>query len=245
LRGLADGGAVAVWRDYRALPATSIYAQRVAVDGTLAWPAGGQLVDASPDAFERFAVVPGQGDTTYVAWNTLLSFGGDVFAQKIDGNGLRQWGDTRVTVCRGPNDQSYTTAATDGFGGLYVGYRDRRDPNEPNLYAHHLGPGGMPGPLPLDVPPAGPAAFVTLRGAPNPARGAQVIDFARPVAAGARAEVLDLAGRRRVARPLTDGATSWRWDGRGDDGARVAPGLYFVRIVDGPQVAVARLVRLD
>jgi FlgD Ig-like domain len=245
LVGLPDASAVAVWRDYRALPASGIYAQRIAIDGSLAWPADGRLVDSSPQSMDRFALVNGLGDSTYVTWSTSSGVGGDVFAQKLDGNGGLPWGEDRTTVCHGPNDQTYATAAPDGSGGFYVAYRDRRNPAEPNPYAHHVGPGGMPGPLPLDVPPGDRAPAARLRGMPNPARGAQVLAFARPVSGGARAEVLDIGGRRRALRPLAAGAVSWTWDGRGDDGARVEPGVYLVRVTDGPNAAVARLVRLD
>ena len=69
--------------------------------------------------------------------------------------------------------------------------------------------------------------------------------FARPIAAGARVEVMDVMGRRRAARALPTGATSWKWDGHGDDGVRVEPGVYLVRVVDGDRLSIARVVRLD
>jgi hypothetical protein len=245
LRALADGGAVAVWRDYRHLPATSLYAQRVDVDGNAAWAANGVPVCSSNLGIERHAVTAGTGDDTFVAWNTLVSAGGDVFAQKIDGDGDRQWGEYAATVCRGPNDQTLCVAVGDGSGGLLVGYRDRRTPSEPNLYAHRLGPDGLPSPV-VGVPEEMVGGSLgMLRGVPNPARGAQTLAFARPVGAGARVEVIDVAGRRRVARGLAPGARSWSWDGRGDAGARVESGLYFVRVTDGAGTAAGRVVRLD
>jgi len=245
LRAQSDGSVVAVWRDYRFLPATSIYAQRVAGDGSVAWALDGVPVCSAAPAIERYSVTPGLGEDTFVAWNTLISSGGDVFAQRIDGAGNRQWGEYGATVCRGPNDQTISAAVGDGRGGLYVGYRDRRDPNEPNMYASHLGAGGVPGPVVgVEAAWSGPVREM-LRGAPNPARGLQSLAFARPVAAGARVEVLDLTGRRRVARELSSGAPSWSWDGRDDQGAAVEPGLYFVRVVDGARTAVGRVVRLE
>jgi hypothetical protein len=59
--------------------------------------------------------------------------------------------------------------------------------------------------------------------------------------------VLDPAGRR-VATPLDaergPGAGGLAWDGRGDDGRRLAPGVYLARLVTARAVATARVVRL-
>jgi hypothetical protein len=245
LRALAGGGAVALWRDYRALPATSLHAQRVAGDGTLAWTADGVPISSSLLAIDRYALAPGEGDTTYVAWTTTSSSGGDVFAQKFDGGGATHWGAYATTVCRGPDAQQYATAADDGLGGLFVGYRDARVPGDADLYAQHLKPDGLPGPTLVDAP-MGPAAGAhRLRSAPNPARGSQVITFARPASAGDALELIDLRGRRRATRRPAAGATSWTWDGRGDDGARVEPGIYFVRVIAAGSISVARVVRLE
>lgn len=246
LRALADGGVIAAWRDYRHLPATSIYAQRVAGDGSFAWAGNGMLVCANAPAMERFAVAAGLGDSTFVAWNTLVSVGADVFAQKIDGAGVRQWGEYGVTVCRGPSDQTNCAAAGDGAGGLLVCYRDRRSANDPNLYANHLGPDGSLGGGPtVSVPWVAPVSHMVLRSAPNPASGRQTLSFDRPLAAGARIEVLDVLGRRCRSQALPSGAIAWTWDGRDDAGLRVPAGVYHVRVAGAGRVAIGRIVRLE
>src|SRR5688572_1992002 len=181
LRGLTGGGAVAVWRDYRHLPATSLYAQRVDGSATPAWIDDGRRVCSAELTIQRYSVVPGLGDTAYVAWNTFGSDFGDVYAQKLDGSGGTHWGAYGATVCRGPFDQQESAAVGDGAGGLFVGYRDRRSPGNPDLYAQHLGPNGIPGPPVVDVPPGPPAPAGRLRGLPNPAPGVQVISFGRPI----------------------------------------------------------------
>lgn len=245
LRAQSDGSTVAVWRDYRHLPASSLYAQRVQADSTFAWPAGGRPVCSALAAIERYSVVGAAGDSTFVAWNTTTSSGADVFAQKLDGDGEKHWGEYGATVCRGPLDQTNSASVADGSGGLLVGYRDQRVSSDPDLHAQHLLSSGLPGPGVLDVPPARPASPGALRGSPNPARGVQVIAFGRAAEAGGRVDVIDVLGRRRVTRSLAPGATSWSWDGRDDDGARVEPGVYLVRVTGGRRNAVARVLRLD
>ena len=248
LRGLADGGAVVVWRDDRHVAAGSIYAQRMGDDGTPAWDLDGVRVGAGTRFIVQHALAPADGEGTFVVWNSSPGEAGDVFAQRIDGDGARQWVEYAATVCHGPNDQTAAVAATDGRGGLYVAYRDRRVSDNADIYAHHLDSSGLPNPV-VSVP-GGPAARDhaapgALRGFPNPAHGAQLLAFTRPVAAGARVEVHDLTGRRRLARGLPEGVSSWSWDGRGDDGVPVGAGLYFVRVSDGARVMVGRVVRLD
>jgi hypothetical protein len=241
LRAQADGGAVAVWRDQ---PTWSHYAQRVAGDGSALWAVDGVPVCAPTAFVDRAWVTAGAGDTTFVAWTPTDLFGRDVFAQKLDGAGLPQWGARGATVCHGPGEQTLGGVVGDGGGGVFVSYRDARVAGDPDLYAQHLRTAGEPGPL-VGVPWSGGASRGTLRGAPNPARGTQRLAFARPLAEGGRVEVLDLAGRCRVERALAAGTTSWIWDGHGDDGTRLESGVYFVRVTDGARSAIARVVRLD
>jgi len=243
LERIADGSTVAMWRDYRHLPATSVYGQRIAPDGSFLWPADGARILSANLAIERFTLVAGGGDASIVAWNTMYYDGGNVFAQKVDGAATRLWGDYGVTVCRGPGEQVLSTAAGDGLGGVFVAYRDRRIPSDDNLYANHVVSGGQLGTV--GVPWARSVEREWMFGAPNPARGAQVLSFARPMEAGARIEVLDILGRLRVHRALDGSATTWTWDGRDDAGSRVEPGVYLVRATSGGRTAYARVIRLD
>lgn len=95
----------------------------------------------------------------------------------------------------------------------------------------------------------GPAAAGPLRLSPpwpNPASGPMSFEFRTPSLAVARAEILDIAGRR-VSRPLQDqllpgGTHRFEWDGRDASGARVAPGVYMIRLTSGTAAAVQRIV---
>ncbi|NOT35690.1 MAG: hypothetical protein HOP12_16235 [Candidatus Eisenbacteria bacterium] len=85
--------------------------------------------------------------------------------------------------------------------------------------------------------------------APNPAAGAMRFELRHPGVelAPARAEVLDLAGRRvasLAAQPHRGELTAWGWDGRDLAGTRVAAGIYFVRVRLGERELLARVARL-
>lgn len=83
---------------------------------------------------------------------------------------------------------------------------------------------------------------------PNPFELSQRLDFV----AGANVErvtvrIHDLSGRRLrqfEVGGLRPGLQSFTWDGRDDDGEPVPAGFYFVRIDDGREGAIARVVRL-
>lgn len=82
---------------------------------------------------------------------------------------------------------------------------------------------------------------------PNPTTGIAAFRFGLASAGHARVEVFDVRGRR-MAVPLDRdlGAGGWEaaWDGRGD-GARVPPGIYYLRLtvpgrVESRKVVVSR-----
>ena len=114
---------------------------------------------------------------------------------------------------------------TTGVSGIYDIYSDASDAAVPG------GAGGL--------------ALAIRALAPNPARGATRVDFELPRAARVRLEVFGLAGQRvrtLVDGPLGAGPHSSAWDGRGDDGHRVAPGLYLVRLAAERAEVTSKLV---
>ncbi|MGQ0721112.1 MAG: FG-GAP-like repeat-containing protein [Candidatus Eiseniibacteriota bacterium] len=82
-------------------------------------------------------------------------------------------------------------------------------------------------------------------GIPNPTAGETELRFALPVAGGARLSVLDATGRH--AALILDGERgpglhSVRWSGRDARGAKLAPGVYFVRLEQAGRSEVRKLV---
>ena len=77
--------------------------------------------------------------------------------------------------------------------------------------------------------------------------GPSRLRFELPAAGRARLTLHDVSGR--LVATLTDeervaGAHEVAWSGRSDQGARVAAGIYLVRLAAGGAVARARLVVL-
>ena len=68
-----------------------------------------------------------------------------------------------------------------------------------------------------------------------------------PAAGAVGVEVFDLFGRRLASAQhgqLAAGRHALPWDGRGADGAPVAPGVYLARVNAGGRTAAVRFVRV-
>jgi uncharacterized protein YkwD len=99
----------------------------------------------------------------------------------------------------------------------------------------------------IQPPPAheASAGLPRLRGHPNPFTAGTTLRFYVTGAATVRVEIFNVLGRR--VRSLLDARrpVGWHtvhWDGRGDDGSRLAAGAYFARVAAGRQVVTRRLL---
>ncbi len=97
----------------------------------------------------------------------------------------------------------------------------------------------------MDVGGGAPLDFALEGLRPNPARGQKfTVRFALPTAAPARLELVDVSGRRVVAREVGSlGAGQHAVDLA--TGRRLPSGLYMVRLSQGSNLSAARVVVLD
>jgi hypothetical protein len=98
--------------------------------------------------------------------------------------------------------------------------------------------------LPAQTRPESTAVFCR----PNPSRGPVDLILDLPGAATGSVGIYDAAGRRvRLLHygPVSGSGLCLRWDGRADDGSRVRPGTYFVRLDSRAGRSPARLVLLE
>lgn len=99
----------------------------------------------------------------------------------------------------------------------------------------------------LDVPVRTGPDLEFARPEPNPSSAGVALRFTLAAPAHVRLELLDCAGRlvRVVAEgEYGPGACTLAWDGTGEGGSRVAPGLYFARLATPTGSSIRRLVRL-
>ncbi len=95
---------------------------------------------------------------------------------------------------------------------------------------------------------AGVPGVAKLLVSPNPSRSGGLLRFGLPAGERVRLEVFDVRGRSVIV--LADGQydPGWhtaRWAGLDSQGARVAPGVYFARLVTGKKSVTAKIVLLQ
>ncbi len=132
--------------------------------------------------------------------------------------------------------ENMTLASILGFEARDLVY-SRRDPNEIHVRRSLVAPASteepsLDGRVRLVAAPSVAVNDVRIgfRGLTRPMRGAQD-----------RIEIFDVAGREVRRLPLGPGTVATTWDLRADSGARVAPGVYFLRATLGGTLCRGRV----
>ena len=141
------GGVIVVWWDISTND-WDIFAQRVNAAGETVWGDGAVPVcTASGNQGGPFVTADGAGGV-FVVWsdyrndlNILTS--ADLYAQRIDANGVALWEKDGISICNNPANQQQPEGISDGAGGLIVTWWDERDVFA-DIYAQRLSPDGKP-----------------------------------------------------------------------------------------------------
>lgn len=141
-----NGKTIIVWRDDR-IEGTGkdIFAQCIDSTGAGLWAHDGVPVctDSSTQG-EPMAVTDGAGGAI-VVWADYRNGVGnsDVFAQRIDSNGVCLWTDGGAPVCTTAQDQTDIDVAADDSGGVFIVWEDERlAVSHTNIFAQRIGPDG-------------------------------------------------------------------------------------------------------
>jgi hypothetical protein len=121
-----SGGAIISWRDERS-GTFHIYAQRITADGMIQWTPNGVAVTSERYGQYGPAIVPDGGGNFYIAWRDDRSGIGQIYCQKLDGNGNAQWATNGIPVCPTSYWQDRHRAVSDGSGGAIIVWEDERN----------------------------------------------------------------------------------------------------------------------
>ncbi|MCZ7555993.1 MAG: choice-of-anchor D domain-containing protein [Bacteroidia bacterium] len=137
------GGAIVVWNQghWRLPPGSKIYAQRYDANGTARWSTP-VLVSGTL----RFSNAPsitsdGKGGA-YIAYAYYPRPEYDVYAQRLDSNGVVQWAAKGVGVATSSGSQDAPLLVGDGTGNAFLGYLDWTSTTQANLHIVVLRPDG-------------------------------------------------------------------------------------------------------
>jgi hypothetical protein len=135
------GGTITVWQDTRN-GSTDIYAQRISATGTLLWAVDGvPLCNAAFDQQNPKIVTDGSGGAV-IAWIDDRNGGGagnyDIYAQRINANGIVQWPADGVPVCTATGIQNNQQLLADNSGAIIVWSDGRGGSSNADIYAQRL-----------------------------------------------------------------------------------------------------------
>jgi hypothetical protein len=137
----SDGaeGAIITWYDYRG--GGSIYAQRVNATGSIMWTANGVPVSPTSNLeFNQQICSDGAGGAI-ITWQDYRGVDTDVYAQRIDSNGVVQWTTDGVPLCTASQNQEQPQICSDGAGGAIITWIKRGGPSF-DIYAQKVNAAG-------------------------------------------------------------------------------------------------------
>lgn len=155
------GGAIFVWQDRRNGQYEQVYAQHLTAGDAVApgWPDSGLAVCTFPTEAglmryspggrppQRYSIAIGDGaGGALIAWRDMRADSGDVYVQHVmpDGTIGAGWPGNGVAVCNAPGIQTAPSLASDGAGGTFVCWQDRRSGTRWDVYVQHLLASGTP-----------------------------------------------------------------------------------------------------
>lgn len=121
----AGGGLLVAWEENRSGTEYDIHAQYMNASGALQWGNGGSAVCAVTGFQSQLGGAADGAGGLLLVWQDFRNGGADVFAQNITTAGL-QWTNGGVAICTAPGAQQWPRPASDGQGGMIVGWTDFR-----------------------------------------------------------------------------------------------------------------------
>lgn len=144
---ITDGasGAIVVWEDYRSDSNYDLYAQRIEASGAVKWVADGVAIAAATGDQLSPRLVPSGANGAIIVWQDERVGGNhDIYAQRIDADGVVAWATDGVAVSTAASHQFSPTLATDGSDGAIIVWEDYRSGSHYDVYAQRLDSAGAP-----------------------------------------------------------------------------------------------------
>ncbi len=148
------GGAIISWVDNRNISATGsdIYAQRVHQNGSTMWTVNGEAISINPGTQLVPQICSDGNGGAIITWYDNRSSNNDIYAQKVDSNGIVQWTLDGEAICTESESQLYPEICSDEHGGAIVTWRDYRNGVDCDVYAQWIDSNGIveiPGGFPI------------------------------------------------------------------------------------------------
>lgn len=130
MEGDGKGGTILTWVDFRSGTA-DIYAQRLNREGVPMWTANGVAICTQTAEQGNAAIVSDGNGGAIIAWSDLRSgLDWDIYAQRIDSNGVALWAANGVPVATKTEREDNERIISDGAGGAIIVWEQERTSNQ-------------------------------------------------------------------------------------------------------------------
>ncbi len=133
-----SGGAIITWQDFRS-GVGDIYAQRVNSSGLAQWAVNGVAIAKLNDEHWNPKIISDGSGGAIITWQdsrSLITFW-DIYAQRVNGDGVVQWTVNGVIIAASASTQQNPQIISDGSGGAIITWEDNRS-SDWNIYAQRV-----------------------------------------------------------------------------------------------------------
>ncbi len=136
-------GVIITWKDKRS-GSFDIYAQKLESTGSPQWTTNGvKICDALNDQLNP-NIISDKDSGAIITWQDERGADWDIYAQRIDKNGVTVWANNGEIVCNAIGDQEAPKNIPDNKGGTIIAWKDERTSAFDDIFAHHLFASGSP-----------------------------------------------------------------------------------------------------
>jgi hypothetical protein len=144
LISLGEHGVVITWYDKRS-GNFDIYAQRIALNGSVVWQTNGKPVCTAGGNQLVPQIISDSQNGAIITWEDERAgpLDENIYAQRIDQNGNVQWAMNGVAVCNAIHNQSKPHITSDAQNGAIITWYDMRN-GDSDIYAQKINSAGTP-----------------------------------------------------------------------------------------------------
>jgi len=135
------GGTIITWWDERDVY-SDIYSQRINSNGKALWRENGLPICVAEGLQREPQLIPDGASGAIIYWKDYRQDYGeqtvdDIYVQRINADGEILWGHNGAAVCTANGEQITLHAATDGEGGIFIVWSDKRS-GEEDIYIQRV-----------------------------------------------------------------------------------------------------------
>ncbi len=132
-----SGGAIITWHDNRS-GNPDIYAQRIDSAGSVQWIADGRAI-CTATGYQEYPRLTSDGiGGAIITWTDTRSGNYDIYAQRVNVNGIVQWTVDGEAICAASGSQYEPQICSDNSEGAIITWYDYRSASDNDIYAQRI-----------------------------------------------------------------------------------------------------------